>query len=151
MILNYKVEIIKPEQTLNLRQKNLKPFLSPFECVNPEDQWVTTKHFGLFYYDKLVSVVTLFPEANLLLHCGNPYRLRGMATDINYRGQGFGSVLLMSVLDYLKEQRADLIWCNARIRAFDFYKANGFLFSGDLFELPQIGPHKVMYKRIIPR
>lgn len=149
MIFNYKIEQITSEQTLDLRQKILKPFLSKKECVNPEDFLPTTSHFGLLYNDRLISVATIFPEANKELFCGFPYRLRGMATDLNYQGQGFGGALLMSVIDFLKDKRCDLLWCNARIKAFPFYKTNGFQFHGEMFELPDIGPHKVMYKRII--
>lgn len=151
MISNYKIELIRPEQTLELRQKNLKPFLSKEECLNPEDHGVETRHFGLFYNNKIVSVATIFPQAHVDFSCGYPFRLRGMATDLNYRGQGFGSVVLMTIFDYLKEKRCDLLWCNARLKASNFYKSNGFIAHSEVFELPQIGPHRVMYKRIIPK
>ncbi|MBL7546230.1 MAG: GNAT family N-acetyltransferase [Bdellovibrionaceae bacterium] len=149
MIFNYKIDLITSEQTLDLRQKILKPFLSKKECVNPEDFLPTTTHFGLFYNDRLISIATVFPESNKGLFCGFPYRLRGMATDINYQGQGFGGATLMAVIDFLKDKRCDLLWCNARFKAFPFYKSSGFQFHGEMFELPDIGPHKVMYKRII--
>lgn len=149
MISNYKIDLITSEQTLDLRQKVLKPFLSKKECLNPEDLSPITTHFGLFYNEHLISVATIFPASNTNMHCGFPYRLRGMATDIKYQGQGFGGALLMSTIDFLKDKRCDLLWCNARFKAFPFYKSNGFQFSGDMFDLPDIGPHKVMYKRII--
>ena len=149
MISNYKIDLITSDQTLELRQKVLKPFLSRKECANIEDSFPTTKHFGLFYNDRLISTATIFPESNIRLNCGFPYRLRGMATDINYQGQGFGGALLMSIIDFLKEKRCDMLWCNARFKAFQFYKSNGFQFSGEMFDLPDIGPHKLMYKRII--
>lgn len=151
MISNYQIEFISSEQTLELRQKNLKPFLSISECANPEDNLIETKHLGLIYNEKIVSVVTIFPQAHPDFSCGLPYRLRGMASDVNYRGQGFGSVLLMTAFDYLKDKKCDLLWCNARLKAMNFYKNNGFIVHSDIFELPQIGPHRVMYKRIIPR
>jgi GNAT superfamily N-acetyltransferase len=151
MISNYKIEFIQPEQTLELRQRNLKPFLSRTECENPEDYWISTKHFGLYYSQKMVAIATVFPQANVEFACGSPFRLRGMATDTNYRGQGFGSVLLMTIFDYLKDQRSDLIWCNARFKALNFYRNNGFQFHGEIFELPDIGPHRIMYKRILPK
>lgn len=151
MISDYKIEFIKPAQTLEIRQKNLKPFLSVSECANPEDDGVDTKHFGLIYNNKIISVASVFPQAHVDFSCGLPYRLRGMATETNYRGQGFGSVILMTIFDYLKEKRCDLLWCNARFKAFNFYKCNGFVSHSDIFEIPQIGPHRVMYKRIIPR
>lgn len=151
MISNYKIEFITINKVLELRQKNLKPFLTLAECKNSEDDNVLTKHFGIFYNNNCVSVATVFPESHKDFQCGNPYRLRGMATDSQFRGQGFGSILLMHAFDYLKDIKCDLLWCNARLKALNFYKQNGFHAQSEIFELPQIGPHIVMYKRIIPK
>lgn len=151
MLVSFRIENISADATLDLRQKVLKPFLSRKECINSEDNLPTTKHFGLFYNDRLAAIATIFPESNVSLDCGYPFRLRGMASDPNFQGQGFGSALLMHIIEYLKEKKCDLLWCNARIRAFTFYQSNGFQFCGDLFELKDIGPHKIMYRRIIAK
>lgn len=147
----YHVSPVTTAETLLLRQKVLKPFLLPEECVNPGDDLPTTYHLGLFHAQKLISVATFLREPHPDFAAGAPYRLRGMATDETYRGQGFGQSLLLHAFQSLREERCDLLWCNARIRAFPFYEKLGFRAHGELFELPRIGPHKVMYKHLIPR
>lgn len=41
---------------------------------------------------------------------------------------------------------ADLIWCNARIKAVNFYENLGFEKLGDKFMIPEIGEHYIMAK-----
>lgn len=142
---------ITTQETLSLRQRVLKPFLREDQCVNPGDDLITTHHFGLFYDGKLVSVATFLLESHPDFPSGLPYRLRGMATDVSYQGQGLGQKLLRHDIEHLRQKRCDLIWFNARIKAFPFYEKLGFLYHGPLFEMKDIGPHKVMYKHLIPR
>ena len=145
------VRQIDARETLLLRQKALKPFLSIDECINPEDVEASTFHVGLFFKDKLVSIASFSYQACPLMFAGAPYRLRGMATDEKYRSQGFGREVLVYAQDILRQKRCDLIWCNARVQAIPFYESIGFRGHGNLFELPGIGAHKVMYKILNPR
>ncbi len=151
MSLQYDIKAISTTDTLPLRQKVLKPFLRLEDCINPGDDLVTTYHFGLFHGEKLVSVATFLLESHPDFSAGFPYRLRGMATDGLYRGQGFGQKLLRYGVEHLRQKRCDLLWFNARIGAFPFYSKLGFYFHGPLFEMKDIGPHKVMYKPLFPR
>jgi len=79
---------------------------------------------------------------------GLGYRLRGMATHPEWRGRGIGSQLLTAAMAYLTERYADYLWCNARRVAYDFYLHLGFDFVSDEFEIPGIGPHRVMYLKL---
>lgn len=151
MSLNYEVRMISTEETLALRQRVLKPFLSPQECVNPGDYDSTTFHQGLFLDGKLVSISTFLQESHPDFSSGFPYRLRGMATDHKLQGQGLGLILLQSGVEHLRSKRCDLLWFNAREKAFSFYQKLGFRLHGPMFDIKDIGPHKVMYKHIIPR
>ena len=49
----------------------------------------------------------------------------------------------------LKEKDTVLVWCNARVKAIDFYKKQGFTIHGDKFDIPLIGAHYMMYKPIL--
>ncbi len=98
-----------------------------------------------------MTVATFYVEAHHLLHAGNPYRLRGMATDTNFQGQGYGEKVILKAFEVLGSKRCDLLWCNARLRAIPFYTKLGFQAVGEVFEIEGIGPHKVMYKRFNPR
>ncbi|MGZ3769398.1 MAG: GNAT family N-acetyltransferase [Bdellovibrio sp.] len=147
----YKIERITTAETLPLRQRVLKPFLSLEDCVNEGDDLPTTIHFGLSYDNKIISTATFLLESHPEFSAGFPYRLRGMATDRNYQGKSFGKKLLVYGVEYLRMKRCDLIWFNARSSAFPFYEKLGFLHHGPIFELKHIGPHKVMYKPLNPR
>lgn len=151
MSVHHHISQITASETLLLRQKVLKPFLVPEECGYPNDELKTSYHFGLFHAEKLVSIATFVNEPHAEFSAGNPYRLRGVATDPLHRSQGFGQILLIHGTEFLKERRCDFIWCNARENAFSFYTKLGFRLHGPLFELTGIGPHKVMYKHVFPR
>lgn len=149
--MSTKIELVKNVETLHLRQKVLKPQL-PFEkCVNPGDDLASTLHFGLFKNTSLISIATFLHESHPEFCSGFPYRLRGMATDFDFQKKGHGAKLIQHAQIYLAKKGCDFIWCNARETAFPFYKTLGFQFYGDIFDIPGIGPHKVMYKRLSVR
>jgi predicted GNAT family N-acyltransferase len=151
MTPNFEIKLISTVDTLPLRKNILKPFLSEQECINPGDDSDDTYHFGLFHKNELITVATFLQEAHPNLSSHYPYRLRGMATHSLFHGQGFGQALMNHSMQFLKMRGCDLIWCNAREKAFSFYEKLGFLYSGNYFDLPRIGPHKVMYKLLIPK
>lgn len=151
MIFDYKVEFIDADLTIPLRQQVLKPHLSRDQCYMPEDFLTTTFHIGVLFGGELITVCTFMLESHEHLHAGFPYRLRGMATDSRYWDQGFGSIALQEGISHLRKLRCDLLWCNARQNAFGFYQKHGFNFYGPMFDIDRIGPHKVMYKHLIPR
>ena len=47
----------------------------------------------------------------------------------------------------LQKKDVDIIWCNARLGAFNFYKKLGFEVIGDIFNIKDIGPHYYMFKK----
>lgn len=151
MSLQSEIRFIQTSEALVLRQKVLRPLARLEDCLFPNDHQSSSFHLGLFHSQKLISVASFHQEASPVFSAGFPFRLRGMATAEQYRGQGLGSKLLRFGIYTLKEKRCDLLWCNARFRSFSFYQALGFQFYGDLFEIKDSGPHKVMYKIIIPR
>jgi ribosomal protein S18 acetylase RimI-like enzyme len=71
-----------------------------------------------------------------------------MATLESYRGKGLGNKLLNFAIVYLRGQKVNYLWCNARKAAFGFYLALGFEFISAEYEIPGIGPHKKMYLKI---
>lgn len=134
-------------QTWPLRSRVLKPFLRPEECGNPGDDDPTTLHLGAFLSGELVGVATFIAEAHPeFAKAQVSYRLRGMATASEHRRRGIGRALVQSGEDRLRRGSCDLVWFNAREIAFPFYRSLGYEFHGGTFELPRIGPHKLMYK-----
>ena len=78
------------------------------------------------------------------------YRLRGMATAPELRGEGAGSQLLKKGNEILLEKGVPIWWCNARISAAGYYEKAGLSQLGEIFEIEPIGMHKVMYLRLVP-
>ncbi len=71
-----------------------------------------------------------------------------MATAAAHQGQGYGRELLSSAENLLRQRGVGLLWCNARVVALEFYRKMGYEESGDPFELPQIGTHYKMFKKL---
>lgn len=150
--MDLRFSLIPASATLDLRLRVLRPYLTdPEDCHYAEDAHPLTFHVGAFADERLLSVATFHTQSHPGLHGGNPYRLRGMATDEAARGTGVGSRLVLEGVGHLLERRCDLLWFNARIKAFSFYEKLGFLGWGELFEMDRIGVHKVMYKHLNPR
>lgn len=118
------IEQITQELTWKLRQKELYPDL-PIEAIKlPEDDLGV--HLGLFYENRLVTVVSLFENNNQL-------QFRKLATDSRYQNKGLGSKMINYVLDYAKERNLEKVWCNARSTATGFYLKLGFVYTGSKF------------------
>lgn len=128
--------------TYGLRSRILRPG-QPAEANHyPLDELGV--HLGLFKEDRLVSVVTAHPEDNARFQGDGHWRIRGMATDLDFQNRGLGRKLLLQLLAWGREKEIPLFWCNARQRAIPFYERQGFRVESELFDLPNIGPHKVM-------
>jgi len=76
------------------------------------------------------------------------WRVRGMATAPESRGHGAGTAVLDALTRHARAAGARRIWCNARVSARGFYDRAGFRVVSEQFELPHIGPHVVMERRL---
>jgi ribosomal protein S18 acetylase RimI-like enzyme len=127
--------------TRPLRQAVLRPHQSLEDLAAHEapDAFAV----GVFEGDELISVGFVVPE-------GGPgdWRVRGMATAQAARGRGAGAAVLDALVAHALAQGAERIWCNARTRALSLYERAGFRVASDEFELPEIGPHHVMERRV---
>lgn len=141
------VEFISSEETLDLRSRILRPGQNLQLCRYPEDNLPSTFHLAIKDKGLVIANGTFIQQAhtNYFQQARFPYRLRGMATDIKFQKQGLGRQIIQNALKELERRGCDLLWFNARVNAEDFYKKLGFIATGDPFELPLIGPHKVMY------
>ena len=127
-----------------LRQAILRPHQTIEECVFPGDDGPDAAHFGAFVDGQIVSIGSIFPESPEGQAIPNAWRLRGMATLPDVRGEGYGAGILTACIAHAREHGGQLIWCNARTPAIGFYRKFGFVTVGEEFELPGIGPHYVM-------
>jgi len=117
----------------------------PFEFNGDFDK--DTIHLGAFKNDQLIAVSSYMKASNKNFN-GNQYQLRGMATLKEYQGFGAGKLMLQKAVQILKEKSNNILWCNARIAAVDFYKKHGFQTFGEKFDILYVGEHYVMLKEI---
>ncbi len=141
----YQLDKISAQETLALRHKVLRPHQTLDDCIFAQDKWPTTFHVAARVEGRVICVATFHEEAFAKLPAQKPYRLRGMATDPDFQGKGIGQKVLDLGIQELKKRGCDLLWCNAREIAFPFYERMGLKYEGPMFDIPTLGPHKVMY------
>ena len=140
------IKEISAEETFPIRLEVLRKNIPlPFEFNGDFDS--DTIHLGAFKNDKLIAVSS-YMKANYKDFEGNQYQLRGMATLTEYQGFGAGKLMLQKAVQILKDKNSNLLWCNARIAAVEFYKKQGFQTFGEKFEISYVGDHYVMFKKI---
>ena len=71
-----------------------------------------------------------------------------MAVLESHQKKGIGEALVREAETFCKKQKTTLIWFNARTSAVGFYKKMGYEISGSEFEIKEVGPHFLMYKKI---
>ena len=135
---------ILPVETLELRQRLLRPHLTPDTCVYPGDDDVTTTHLGLFIDEALVGIVSLYREALPEREQATGYRFRALAIDDDFRGQGHGMALLKAVESLARAANAEYLWANARITAIDFYRNADYKVGDQEFVVEGVGPHRIV-------
>ncbi len=145
---------ITAAETRPLRAQILRPGQAPESLVYPGDDHPAALHAGAFHDGRLVGIATIYPEAppaeyeTQLPHNGS-FRLRGMATTLDVRGLGYGRQLLELCFEHVQNHGSDLLWCNARIGALDFYERLGFQTIGPEFDIKGIGGHYVMWRVVV--
>lgn len=142
------IKFVRTEEVLSIRNIVLREGkLKDSECVFENDDAEGSFHLGYEEDKKLVSVASFHKVSHKNFN-GEAYQLRGMATLEEYRGRGCGNMLLNFAIVYLRGKKINYIWCHARKVAYQFYLSLGFEFVSEEFEIPNIGPHKVMYLKI---
>ena len=148
MITQLKVKKVVAEEVRPLRHAELRNGQNFSTTSYIEDNEESTFHMASILDNKVVTCASYYPEKSLNIKSNRAYRLRGMATDSNFKRKGFASALMQESFKELKQRDCDMLWCNARLGAVNFYKSVGFKLKGDLFDIEGIGPHYYMYKEI---
>jgi GNAT superfamily N-acetyltransferase len=143
------VKQISSEETYEIRHSILRPNQSLEDCKFEADLEPTTIHLGAFWDGKLISIGTFSVDSHPDLIGEVQYRLRGMATLVEYRSHKAGSTLIKHAEELLSQREVTIWWCNARTSVSDYYKKLGLNEHGDVFDIPYIGPHKLMYKNLL--
>ncbi len=142
------VRRVRAADTRPLRQAVLRPHQSIAEMAWPHDDAEDAAHFGAFVDGEMVATATVHREPPPGEDDPRAWRLRGMATAAGERGRGHGGALVEACLAWAGGRGATAVWCNARVAARAFYERHGFIVEGDRFDLPGIGPHLRMRRRV---
>ena len=142
------IKKVSAEKIRKLRHKTLRQG-KPFSTTSyNRDNEKETFHFACFVKKETVSCATFYPEKLEKIKSRKAFRLRGMATDEKHRKKGLGKKIIEESFKEIKKKEGDLLWCNARLVAVEFYKKMGLKTIGEKFDISDIGPHYVMYKKI---
>ena len=143
------IKVVSAKDIRPLRNLVLRPNL-PIETTYYDlDNDIETFHLASIMDNTIISIGTFYPENDIELQTKNGYRLRGMATHPKFRRKSAATKLMKESFVLLKEKKCDILWCNARLVAVEFYKSLGFKIIGKIFDIPSIGPHYKMYKSVI--
>jgi len=142
------VKEITTQETITIRHQVLRQGKPIESCSFEGDNLISTFHLGLRYYGELIGVATFIKNQHPDFSEEAQFQLRGMAILQQFQGKRLGNVLLEKGIQQLKLLDANLIWCNARETATNFYSKFGFNTSGKPFDIPNIGKHYIMFKNI---
>lgn len=142
------IKFITADDVLPLRNEVLREgTLTLNECRFPNDDAEEAFHLGYYAGEELACVASFHPKGYEGYE-GKAYQLRGMATAAQHRGKGMGNMVVNFAITYLRGQKVNYMWCNARKVAVPFYMGTGFEVISPVFDVPGIGPHYVMYVKI---
>ncbi len=149
----YDVRVVPVEATAALRHDVLRPHQTIEEMVLPGESDPGTTAFAAVAADgAVVGTAVVLPEP-----CPwrpdrrDGWRLRGMATAPEWRGQGVGTRVLGAAIDHVADNGGGLVWCHARTPARSLYERAGFAAYGDVWDEPVIGPHIGMWREVAAR
>tara|TARA_R110000868_G_scaffold36791_1_gene130251 strand:+ start:862 stop:1320 length:459 start_codon:yes stop_codon:yes gene_type:complete len=147
-VTNIVPKLISSEETYPVRHAVLRKGRPIESCAFQGDNLPTTFHLGGYLDDKLVAVASFFKENNEEHQFYKAVQLRGMAVLEAYHGKRFGQQLLTYGEHLLQKQHVTTIWMNARIKAVGFYTKLNYKTIGTVFDIPLVGEHYVMFKKI---
>lgn len=133
------VRRIPASLTHDLRHRILRPDQAPHELARPGDDDADTSHFGAYDGDRLVAVATIMREPEP--DGPGDWRIRGVATEPDARGRGFGRAVIEACVTHARDHGARCVWLNGRVPSEAFYRALGFRAVGEPFDTPPSGMH----------
>jgi GNAT superfamily N-acetyltransferase len=142
------IKKIDAKTTFAVRHPVLRAGKPLESCMFEGDTLDSTIHFGYYIDDVLVGVASVFKKSHPNFKTEKQYQLRGMAVLENYQKKGIGEALVKTAEAYVKSENLNFIWFNARAIAVPFYKKLGYHIQGQEFDIPNIGPHYLMYKHL---
>lgn len=142
------IKRIKALETYPIRHSELRKGRPIESCAFEGDHLQSTLHLGAYFKDTLIGIASFMQQASPVILGENDRQLRGMAILTPYQQKGYGAALLEKGVQILKNKGCPLVWMNAREKAVTFYEKLGYTAFGNAFNIPEIGIHYVLYKKI---
>ena len=139
---------VSSQDILKLRHEVLRKGKALATAHFEGDEAPSSQHFACFHKNKIVGCISFMQNSHKVLEDKNSFQLRGMAVDERFRGKGVGKQLLDYAETKMFANDTRLIWCNVRTTAEIFYSKSNYKRIGDVFDVPDVGPHVLMYKTI---
>ena len=144
----YIVKQIQAKDCYAIRQQVLWQHKAINNCGIDIDAQEGAFHLGVFQNDELLCIGSFFKQQNSNFPQAKQYRLRAMATLPKAQKKGTAKSLVEFAVQKLQSENQDLLWCDARVVATGFYEKLGFSTIGTAYEIPIIGIHYLMYKKL---
>ena len=149
--MTFTVRAITPDDARPLRLDVLRPGRPIEQAIFEGDDDPASLHLGAFEGTLLVGIASFYERPFPIAGTKSEWQLRGMAVAPERRGQGCGRALLRAAMPQLAQRGGSALWCNARVGAVGFYRTEGFEIVGDEFEIPDVGPHFLMRRPLVPQ
>ncbi len=146
-IVEVTVEEVRP-----LRSRYLLPDHPEEAVVFQSDEHPTARHFAAKDADgRIVGVGSLCFVDRVAGQApfGSPgMRMRGLAVEDDYRGQGVGAALVAHMLEIGREAGIAEGWATAPIRNLRFFRKHKFKTMSAEFDVVGLGPHLVIARSL---
>lgn len=146
--MELEIKLIDAVETYEVRHPELRNGRPVESCSLKGDDHPGTLHFGCYHEKKLIGVASFMFFPFVDIPGDKAMQLRGMAVIKAYQAQGIGKRILQFCENLLQQRGVRIIWMNARASALGFYTSLNYTISGEEFEIPNIGPHFVMFKSL---
>ncbi|MEO8532600.1 MAG: GNAT family N-acetyltransferase [Flavobacterium sp.] len=142
------IKEIPSKETYIVRHPVLRKGKPVESCVFDDDDLETTHHFGLFFDNHLIGIISLYSKINTTFAEKSQAQIRGMAVLETHQKKGIGEALVKHCEEYCLKKNIDLIWFNARTAAVGFYKKMNYKTVGEAFDIKDVGEHYLMFKKL---
>ena len=142
------IKEISAQETYAVRHPVLRTNKPIESCIFAYDSLASTKHFGFYFNNNLIGVLSAFFNKNSAFKTDTQFQIRGMAVLKEHQNKGYGALLVKHCETYIKIENGTLIWLNARENAVPFYKKLGYKINGEAFIIENVGLHYIMIKEI---
>ena len=144
----HSIQKITSTETYPVRHIVLRAGKPIESCQFNGDELGSTHHFGYYLNNQIIGVISLFEIKNEYFETQKSFQIRGMAVLPTFQKQGVGEALVKEAEKFCTTQKADLIWFNARTIAVGFYQKMRYEIVGAEFEINEVGPHFLMFKKL---